>query len=74
MNGHDFKRWRKAMKLSQVAAAERTGWSRASIWRAEGAPDDPIPLSIALACAALWHRLPPWSDATEDSDAGERRR
>lgn len=68
MTADDFKGWRAAMGLSQRAAAEALGVSRPTIENYErgvrltdGQPVT-IPRTVALACAALYHRLEPWGD------------
>lgn len=66
MSPDDFKAWREAMGLSQVAAAKSLGISKGSIelYEAGKRRDDGrpviIPLTVALACSALYHRLGPW--------------
>lgn len=67
MTHEDFKAWRSAMDLSQAAAADALGLSKATVEnydrgtrREDGRPVE-IPKHVALACAALWHRLEPWA-------------
>lgn len=61
----DFKAWRRAMGLSQSAAAGALHLSVPTIqnyergYRIDGRPA-PIPFTTALACAAPYHRLEPW--------------
>lgn len=66
-----FKTWRKTMKLSQQKAAVALGISKSSIeayeagvWRATGKPVE-IPLAIALACSAIYHKFGPWGSGPE---------
>jgi len=66
MTNEDFKAWRKAMGLSQAAAAVALDMSASAIEqydsgrrRDSGKPVE-IPKAVALACAALYHRLEPW--------------
>jgi DNA-binding XRE family transcriptional regulator len=67
MTPDDFKAWRKAMGLNQTEAAKALGISRSSVelYELGHRRDDKravaIPLSIALACAALFKGLKPWS-------------
>jgi hypothetical protein len=52
--GHEFKRWRKSLDLSQSEAADALGWRR--VVSTKGKRDgDPvkIPRSIRLACYAI---------------------
>lgn len=66
MTTDDFKAWRKAMALSQRAAAEALGLSEATIqnyergYRITDQGRVEIPHPVALACTALYHRLGPW--------------
>ncbi|MBS9476225.1 helix-turn-helix domain-containing protein [Ancylobacter radicis] len=66
MSPDDFKAWREAMGMSQTAAAKALGISKGSIelYEAGKRRDDGrpviIPLTVALACSALYHRLGPW--------------
>jgi transcriptional regulator with XRE-family HTH domain len=63
MTAHDFRRWREHMKLSQQAAADALGLSKASIElyeRGSRRDDDrpvSIPRTVELACAALVHGI-----------------
>lgn len=59
LTADDFARWRKLMGLSKVKAAEALGLSRNMPRRYEDG-SAPIPLYIALACAALIRGLQPW--------------
>ncbi len=66
MTPEDFKAWRSVMGLSQAKAAEVLGVSKPTIenyergFRREDARPVVIPLSIALACAAIYHKIGPW--------------
>ena len=72
MDREAFKAWRKAVTLTQTEAAESLGISKSTVElyergsrRDNGAPVE-IPKHIALACTAIYHKLPPWGR----SDAG----
>ena len=58
MTGEAFRRWLKAMKISGAQAAELLGVHKNTVTRFKR---DGTDRAIALACAALWHRLGPWS-------------
>lgn len=66
MTPEDFKAWRSVMGLSQAKAAEVLGVSKPTIENYERGTrredDRPvvIPLAIALACAAIYHKIGPW--------------
>lgn len=68
MNGEQFRAWRKQMKWSQEQAATELGVNRTTVrtyeheQRPDGKPFSGIPRNIALACRALFHRLPPWGE------------
>lgn len=57
MEPHDFRKWRKALGLSQKDAAEALGLKRRMIQYYEKGERDGdhvhIPLTVALACYAL---------------------
>ncbi len=57
MKGHDFKRWRKSLDLSQKQAADSLGLKRRVVqYYEKGERDgDPvkIPRTVRLACSAL---------------------
>jgi hypothetical protein len=65
MTPQEFKAWLKAMGISQRKAAALLDYQPETIgyWvagkRRDGKPA-PIPHVVALACAALYHRLKPW--------------
>ena len=65
MTPEDFKNWRKDMGFSQTQAAEKLGFSKATIenydkgTRREDGREVVIPQTVALACAALSHGLKP---------------
>lgn len=50
--------WRERLNLNKSEAASRLGIGRNAYARYE-AGEQPIPLYIALACAAIAHGLPP---------------
>lgn len=66
MTPDDFKAWRMTVGLSQQAAADALGISKGSVelYEAGKRRDDgrpvAIPKTVALACAALYHKLQPW--------------
>lgn len=74
MTPEDFKLWRRMMALSQTEAAEALGLSKGSIENYERGTrredDRPveIPKTVALACAALYHRLRPWNGTMGAAD------
>jgi len=55
----DFARWRKLMGFNRTQAAEALGVSRNMPAKYE-AGTVPIPLTVALACAALIRGVKPW--------------
>ncbi len=67
MTSDDFKAWRKAMGFTQAKAAEALGVSKPTVEnydkgvRRENGEPVIIPRTVALACAALFHKLEPWS-------------
>lgn len=58
MNKENFKSWRKSLNLTQEEAATRLGMARRQVQKYETG-DAEIPLSIALACAAIIAGLEP---------------
>ena len=67
MTPDQMRAWRDALNLSRREAGELLGLSPSTIeqyemGRRKGAPEQPvvIPRHVALACAAIWHRLEPW--------------
>jgi transcriptional regulator with XRE-family HTH domain len=52
MTGDQMRAWRKRLDLHQAEAAARLGLSSRSIQLYE-AGEQPVPRSVALACAAL---------------------
>jgi transcriptional regulator with XRE-family HTH domain len=57
MKGHEFKRWRKSLELSQNEAAEALGLKRRVVQYYEKGKRDgdavKIPRSVRLACYAI---------------------
>ena len=57
MKGHDFKRWRKSLDLSQKDAADALGLKRRVVQYYEKGKRDgdvvKIPRSVRLACCAI---------------------
>lgn len=68
MTSKDLRAWMKAMGIkSRAEAGRRLGYSAETVgnWLAGHRRDAartpaPIPDAVALACAALYHRLKPW--------------
>lgn len=61
MTPEQFKSWRKTVGLSQEKAAVALGIGRRTVQDYESGAY-PIPLHVALACTAIYHRLEPWPD------------
>jgi transcriptional regulator with XRE-family HTH domain len=68
MSPEGFKTWRTIMGFSQAKAGEMLGLSKSTIeiyergTRKDNGQPIEIPETVGLACAALYHRLAPWSD------------
>lgn len=64
MRPQDFKRWRRALHLSQKQAAEALGLKRRVVQYYEKGERDgekvKIPRTVRLACAAITHGLAEW--------------
>lgn len=66
MTSDQFREWLSIMGISQAKAAEALGLSETAVnnyatGRRRGSDSSvPIPLAVALACSALYHRLGPW--------------
>jgi transcriptional regulator with XRE-family HTH domain len=66
MTPNDFKAWRDVMGFTQAQAAEALGLSKPTIEnyergkRKEDGRPVIIPLTVALSCTALYHKLKPW--------------
>lgn len=66
MTNDDFKAWRAVMGYSQVEAAKALDVSKSTVELYERGTrrdnNEPviIPLTVSLACAALYHRIKPW--------------
>jgi len=73
MKPEDFKHWRKKMGLTQAQAAKVLGLSKPTIEnydkgvRSSGEAFQ-IPHVVALACAALWHKIEPWGSVQGNPD------
>lgn len=66
MTPQSLRAWRARMRWSKVTAADELGLSTAGYFAYEtGKPVSgkteprPIPKTVALACAAITHRIPP---------------
>lgn len=83
MKGHDFKRWRKSLALSQKEAADALGLKRRVVqYYEKGERDgDPvkIPRTVRLACYAILTGVPDYhgpdrekrKDRDEERDSGD---
>ena len=60
MTHEDFKNWRKKMGLTQQQAADVLGLSKATIENYDKGRPVVIPRVVALACAAIEHKLEPF--------------
>jgi transcriptional regulator with XRE-family HTH domain len=60
MTADDFIAWRNRLGLNRTQAAEVLGLGRNQPQRYE--EGQPIPLYIALACAAIARGIQPWPD------------
>jgi transcriptional regulator with XRE-family HTH domain len=60
MTAADFLAWRTSLGLNRTRAAEALGMGRNQVQRYE--EGQPIPLYIALACAAIARGLSPWPE------------
>ncbi len=58
MTPASFASWRARLGFTKADAARRLGLSRNSVQAYEEGTS-PIPLHVALACAAIAHGLPP---------------
>lgn len=65
MTPQALRDWRKQMGLSRRAASSALGMSERSLAYYEQGERDGKPVTppqyLALACAALYHRLEPWA-------------
>ena len=70
MKGHDFKRWRKSLELSQKEAADALGLKRRVVqYYEKGERDgDPvkIPRTVRLACFAILSGIPDYHGPEKD--------
>ena len=81
MKGHDFKRWRKSLELSQKEAADALGLKRRVVqYYEKGERDgDPvkIPRTVRLACFAILSGIAdyhgPDKDKKDKKDRDEER-
>jgi len=77
MTSEQFKYWRKKMGLTQAGAAKVLGLSKPTIENYDkgirrGSGDVfQIPHVVALACAALWHRIKPWDKVCDEPENEE---
>lgn len=62
MTGEDFKAWRKRVGKTQQQAADAIGITKRSVQLYE-ADDQPVPRTVALACAAIEAGLEPIGEA-----------
>lgn len=69
MTPDDFKAWRAIMGFNQKQAGEALGLSKSAIElyekgarRDTGTPVE-IPLAVAYACSAIYHKMEPWGAA-----------
>lgn len=60
MTPEQLKSWRKALGLSQQSASEALGIGRRTVQDYEKGVYQ-IPRTVALACAALYHRINEYS-------------
>lgn len=60
MTAEDFLAWRKSLSLNRSQAAKALGVGRNQPQRYEDG--QPIPLYIALACAAIARGIRPWPE------------
>jgi DNA-binding transcriptional regulator YiaG len=69
MTPEDFKLWRRRMELTQAEAARALGLGKSTVelyeagQRRDTGARVEIPRAVALACAALFHRIGPWGEA-----------
>jgi predicted transcriptional regulator len=72
MDAHDFRRWRKALRLKQKDAADALGLKKRVIQYYEKGHRDgkpvPIPRSVELACFALSQGVTRYDAAEFDRD------
>src|SRR6185436_2490014 len=80
MKGHDFKRWRKSLDLSQKQAADALGLKRRVVQYYEKGERDgetvKIPRTVRLACYAILSGVPdyhgPDKKKDRDDDSGDK--
>lgn len=75
MNHKDFRRWRKALKLSQKEAAEALGLKRRVVQYYEKGERDgetvEIPKTVRLACYALSQGVADYSGPEKEKASDE---
>lgn len=59
MTPEEFIAWRKAAGLTQITAAEALELGRTTVQDYEKGKY-PIPRTVALACAAIYHNIGEW--------------
>lgn len=78
MRAQDFKRWRKALSLSQKEAAEALGLKRRVVQYYEkgerGGEKVKIPKTVRLACAALSQGLSDYHGPEKPADKKDAKR
>lgn len=62
MTGEQFAEWQEKMDWSDIRAAAELQLHRNTVWNYRHGRQ-PIPTTVALACAALEKGLPPYGDA-----------
>ena len=80
MTPYDFKNWREAMAYTQSQAADALGLEMQTIENFEKVNPrndkraEIIPLSVSLACAALYHRIGPWHGSSANKTIGKEKK
>ena len=72
MKGHDFRRWRKSLELSQKEAADALGLKRRVVQYYEKGERDgeavKIPRTVRLACYAILSGVPDYHGPDKKKD------